>query len=467
MNMIEYNGLLYKIGEQQKIIEELQKSNESLQESKNQFETVKNVLNGRINFLTDALQEQIRENSSRKNLLEFRGKIYEALKKEINTIRSEMSKTQGVLTEKEKSIQLLIVEKEHLNEEVQNLTNEVKSFHNEIQTDRKKIKKITSDLKTAFDNLNKKEIELQKVLEDNKAKENELENLIESITSLKNINEKLNSEVQKGKSKLDELKFNFAKSESEIKKLSADNQIKNSKIQEIVSKVEDAQNSLMQKNSELTDMTKRTVQLEENNNILNINIQKSKIEFSRMQKQLEKNQKELEQRESENEKLISENERLKKILENERKKSSNEIFTNSGIHDILMNAIKDAKSELDIMSPWVASRILDLTRLTDKIRQLLEKGVKVKIAYGTDSDDPRAVATDYNVQELKRELQGYKNFRTKNISSHGKLFICDEKYYVLTSMNPLSNDGTLWEEIGEKSYNGKNLREYREKYFNF
>lgn len=67
--------------------------------------------------------------------------------------------------------------------------------------------------------------------------------------------------------------------------------------------------------------------------------------------------------------------------------------------------------------------------------------------------------------------------RFKVDDSHAKLFIIDEEFYILSSMNFLSNPGTdmdyygevrhQWGELGEKSRDLDNLLVYRGKYFSF
>ena len=157
-------------------------------------------------------------------------------------------------------------------------------------------------------------------------------------------------------------------------------------------------------------------------------------------------------------------------MENER--SKNKIFSNKELHKLLVRTLENAKKEVDIMSPWVTWKIYK--KLRKKILDLLEKGVVIKIAYGIEnskvsnnSASDKNKTTEELIEELKNEFAQFSNFRIQKISSHGKIFICDSVYYVLTSMNPLSNDGSLWEEIGEQSRNLKNLEEYRKKYFDF
>ena len=164
------------------------------------------------------------------------------------------------------------------------------------------------------------------------------------------------------------------------------------------------------------------------------------------------------------------NEEMKQ-LENKSDRTKNKILSGKLLHEQLLRAFNSARTELDIMSPWITKTIVN-DRFKDKILHLLNKGVNLKISYGIENSQyenakQRNDKTDDFVQKLNIEHKNYKNFHTQKFSSHGKLFICDEDWYIITSMNPLSNDGTLWEEIGELSYNKENLRAYRKYYFNF
>ncbi len=94
---------------------------------------------------------------------------------------------------------------------------------------------------------------------------------------------------------------------------------------------------------------------------------------------------------------------------------------------------------------------------------------------------------DPNYTESRKKLDGIINrfvsdprfkehyesgmLRFKIDDSHAKLFIVDENFYLLSSMNFLSNPGTemeydgevrqKWGELGEKSSNVNNLLAYR------
>ena len=85
------------------------------------------------------------------------------------------------------------------------------------------------------------------------------------------------------------------------------------------------------------------------------------------------------------------------------------------------------------MSPWVTKKIVN-NKFKDKMRHLLDKGVKLKISYGIansnyDDAKDRNDKTDQLIQYLNAAYRSYKNFYTRKFSSHGKLFICDDDWY--------------------------------------
>ncbi len=157
-------------------------------------------------------------------------------------------------------------------------------------------------------------------------------------------------------------------------------------------------------------------------------------------------------------------------LESSTDRLQNEIFCNGELHKLLIETLENAKTEVDIMSPWINWKTKK--EVHGLLYNLLRRGVVVKIVYGINNNNYKDGATknestDKVVNHLNNQFGKFKNFRVKKSSTHGKIFICDNSYYVLTSMNPLSNDGTLWTEIGERSRNRENLLQYRKEYFNF
>ena len=108
--------------------------------------------------------------------------------------------------------------------------------------------------------------------------------------------------------------------------------------------------------------------------------------------------------------------------------------------------------------------------------------MKIRSGYGNLDDEAynvkfqTAIERFLDNKNLKRNYQ-LGRLRFYRDDSHAKLFIVDDEYYVLSSMNFLSYKGSgsvyngqsrdKWEEIGEKSKNKRNLNIYREKFFDF
>lgn len=133
-------------------------------------------------------------------------------------------------------------------------------------------------------------------------------------------------------------------------------------------------------------------------------------------------------------------------------------------------AVKEAKTELDIHSPWMTRKVVDDLFL-DKIRRLLQRNVVVKIAYGIQDDSHnyrKNTETDKVVAMLKKEFGHNPNFRLKKINSHGKKIICDLDYAIVGSYNWLSYTGISdREEDGAVFYKKEEIQQIREEHFAF
>ena len=161
----------------------------------------------------------------------------------------------------------------------------------------------------------------------------------------------------------------------------------------------------------------------------------------------------------------------------EKNELENYPLENRTIRDKFDESLSIATKELDIFSPWINSKVVD-SFMIDKFRALLDKGVLIKIRYGigelSTDNKTRDKKTENMVQKLKEEFKCYANFKMYRDNSHVKLFICDDKYYVISSFNILSFDGKYDKttkdhrrELGEYSTNREILKKYRERYFNF
>lgn len=156
--------------------------------------------------------------------------------------------------------------------------------------------------------------------------------------------------------------------------------------------------------------------------------------------------------------------------------NSNRPLENAEIRNSFMLALNEAETELDIFSPWMNNYVCD-KKFMGKISRLLERGVKVKIRYGIANDNSTNQNGQYDrsdtTEKIARQLHenfGDKGFSLYRDNSHAKLFICDDKYYVLSSFNILSFKGAYEknpELVWKYSTNPNNLMLYRKKYFNF
>ena len=154
----------------------------------------------------------------------------------------------------------------------------------------------------------------------------------------------------------------------------------------------------------------------------------------------------------------------------------NYIVRNQTIRNEFNKALREATEELDIISSWMTFRVVNVV-MQNAFERLLQRGVVIKILYGIgdmspNTSDKRNRKTLGVAEHLQRIFCDYPNFRMKCTNTHEKLFICDEKFYVSSSLNILSfradytgNDAR--EESGEASNNIKLIREYRKSLFDF
>lgn len=190
------------------------------------------------------------------------------------------------------------------------------------------------------------------------------------------------------------------------------------------------------------------------------------------------------------------------IQENEaitKRVSENSVFIDASIRRQFLDAFKNAKNEIDIICPWIASMAE-----SEEFRECLEKavlnGVTVKIRYGLDeksgNDKHKGVSKEairvINKNGIKTESDELRTLRninamhrtfekirpgcikSKQSNTHGKLFIVDDEYFMIGSFNFLSfegryriNDRDKRTEIALKSTDKNVLMEYRNKFFNF
>lgn len=121
---------------------------------------------------------------------------------------------------------------------------------------------------------------------------------------------------------------------------------------------------------------------------------------------------------------------------------------------VLRDALKNAKSRLLIISPWIRHQVVDRFFIGD-LEAALRRRVKVHIGYGIDEGDrqgqpaaPAAVGVKPAITEqAKRALDAlakrYPNFKFVYIgNTHRKMLVCDTDFSVTTSFNWLSFRGS-------------------------
>ena len=164
------------------------------------------------------------------------------------------------------------------------------------------------------------------------------------------------------------------------------------------------------------------------------------------------------QREDLQQELFNLQEEIDRLLRSERRSA---VDGDRDIGGRIDEALERAEVELDIASCWLSFKVM--RALKSRLKNLLERGVTIKILYGTDDDDDaRDVITRKAAKMLRREFKRYENFRLMRGEVRERLIICDEKFYVVTAYNVLSFDGEL---DGEYSTEKDSLRRYREQYF--
>ena len=106
---------------------------------------------------------------------------------------------------------------------------------------------------------------------------------------------------------------------------------------------------------------------------------------------------------------------------------------------------------------------------------MLENGVVVKILYGI-KERSKGKGIDSETRDiaamLEERFSKYRNFHMEETNSHGKMLLCDNRFYLMTSYNFLSFAGNYNQahtrgETGIRSENERNIEELREEYFMF
>ena len=106
----------------------------------------------------------------------------------------------------------------------------------------------------------------------------------------------------------------------------------------------------------------------------------------------------------------------------------------------LLQAIRDAKDRVIIVSPWLSPYVVN-HELLDVIANATGKGVEVWIGYGFGEADHREKQTLDRLKEIQKKKGGRKLRLYRIGDSHAKVVICDDKYMITTSFNWLSFAG--------------------------
>lgn len=123
--------------------------------------------------------------------------------------------------------------------------------------------------------------------------------------------------------------------------------------------------------------------------------------------------------------------------------------------EVLERALKEAREEVIIISPWLNRRTCD-DALCDLFAQAIKRNVRVRIGYGITerAGDPDAGRNRANAQKVIRALKAAVSRETeasqaalldiqRTSDTHQKILVCDRTFAVLGSFNWLSYRGEL------------------------
>jgi phosphatidylserine/phosphatidylglycerophosphate/cardiolipin synthase-like enzyme len=152
---------------------------------------------------------------------------------------------------------------------------------------------------------------------------------------------------------------------------------------------------------------------------------------------------------------------------------------NYEIKNYFYRALDEAKHEVCIISPWISNWVVTDSDIQARFEKLLTSGVNIKILFGITgnsssmNDDRRGEKTEQVVKTLKSKFTKKRHtgkLQFGKVNSHYKLFICDDEFFVESSMNILSNkgdygEGFQWHEGGTYSEHQKTLSTLKDIYF--
>ena len=148
---------------------------------------------------------------------------------------------------------------------------------------------------------------------------------------------------------------------------------------------------------------------------------------------------------------------------------------NEQIRDMFLRTFSLAQKEIDIISPWMNTRVVN-PAFIGLMEEALQRGVKIRIQYGLNPGTDayswnRSHNSDLIADDLKEQFAPYGDaFRIERKNLHYKLVLCDNLYKLEGSYNYLSFDGDYSnpDQRGEGSPFGRDVAEIerlRKEYF--
>lgn len=134
---------------------------------------------------------------------------------------------------------------------------------------------------------------------------------------------------------------------------------------------------------------------------------------------------------------LAEREERLSLLEAER--GSTEVLQMHEHRPKLLEAVRSAKEQLIIISPWLNSHAVDY-ELRQEIGQALKRGITILIGYGFSEPDQNEARTIKSLQKVAAGKRGMiKFYRVGDV--HSKVLICDDQFMIMGSFNWLSFAG--------------------------
>ncbi len=150
------------------------------------------------------------------------------------------------------------------------------------------------------------------------------------------------------------------------------------------------------------------------------------------------------------------------------KNSKAHFLKDEEIRELFNRAIEAAQIELDVTAMKLNRYVIE--SYVPKFEALIKAGVTIKICYGIGEENSEENRwTNKTAAYLRKKFRGCPNFKIKRSNIHAKVFICDEKFSVVSSYNVLSKRGDIYTfgEAGLRSEDSELISVYRKEYFDF